>query len=212
MNLLTTGKYRRLPKKQVLNLSDGHMTLSLVKSGFIKRYMITNEGYHSVQAIYGAGDIFPLTPIFKQFFDKDIYRGDETYYYETITDSYMYSLSTIELVEALQEDPLLYKDLLYVAGMRLGSNILRLDSIALKTASRRVAHRLLYYADKFGEKKDGASTLKMPLTHQNIADILNIARETVTHCMMRLQEKGLIKTEGKTIIVPDMQALKREIH
>lgn len=212
MSVLLNSKYHHLPKKQVLHLSDGRMTLSLVKKGYIKRYLITQDGSHGVQAIYGAGDVFPLTPIFKLFFDKDIYRGEETYYYETITETYLHSLSETDLIEALQTNPLMYKDLLYVAGMRLGSNILRLDNIALKTAPRRVAHRLLYYADKFGEKTGDSIVLTMPLTHQNIADILNIARETVTHCMTRLQDKGVIKLEDKTIVIPSVAALKQEIH
>jgi CRP-like cAMP-binding protein len=211
MSLLQNGKYHNLPKKQVLNLSDGNMTLSLVQSGYIKRYLITNDGSQSVQAIYGPGDVFPLTPLFRLFYDKNIYRGEETYYYETMTPVRVHSLSTQVILDQLQKDPLLYKDILYVAGMRLGSNILRLENFSLRTAPRRIAHRLLYYADKFGEKQPDGVLLKMPLTHQNLADILSLARETVTHCLTHFQEKGVIKVVDKCIFVPDIERLRKEL-
>lgn len=209
--ILLEGKHYKLPKNQLVHVFDDRMMLSIIKTGYIKRYLITDDGNKSVQSIYGPGDIFPLTPVYKALFDYDIYKGDEVYYYETISESNVYSISQVSLKEAINENPSLYQDLLVVSGDRLGSNIQRLENMALGSAHNRVAHQLAYYADKFGKTSNRGVEILLPLTHQTLASILNLARETVTHSLVRLQEKGLIVSD-KNIIVPNVDALKRDAH
>jgi CRP-like cAMP-binding protein len=209
--LLMNGKHHRLPKGQVLYVTADTMLLNVVKTGYIKRYLITNDGDHSMQAIYGPGDIFPLTPVFKAIFNKDIYRGPEVYYYEAMTDANVYSINQTTLLENLEKDTMLYKDLLNVSGVRLQSNIERLENMSLRVAQRRIAHLLVHLVDKFGEKTEHGTKILVPLTHQNIADLLDITRETVNRRIVRLEEKGLIIT-GKNIVVPDIEKLRREAH
>lgn len=209
--LLQGGKQRKLPKGQVLPFSDQRMILSLLRSGFIKRYSITSDGTQSIQSIYGPGDIFPLTPAFKAIYDLEIYHGSEVFYYETITEAIIHSIDETTLLEALSHDPIIYKDLLYVSGQRLGSNIQRLENMSLRAANRRVAHQLVHYANKFGQPSERGIMILLPLRHQTLASILNLARETVTHCITRLQEKGLIEA-NQTITVLDIDKLRREAH
>ncbi len=211
-NLLLNGKHTHFPKGQVVNIFDDNAMISLIKSGYIKRYLITRDGTQGIQVIYGPDEIFPLTPVYKNIFKMDIYTGPEQYYYESMTKIELFSITQTQLQEALDKDPLIYKDLFYAAGNRLNSNIYRLENMSLRVANRKIAYQLMYLAHKFGEKNEDGVTIMLPLTHQTIADILNLARETVTHCMIRLQEKGIIKVAEKTIVVTDMDRLRREVH
>lgn len=209
VKLLLQGKRHRLPKGQMVQVFDERMMLNIVRSGYVKRYLINSDGTLSVQSVYGPGDIFPLTPVFKNLFNQDIYHGEETFYYETITSTDVYSISQTTLREAVEQGADIYQDLLYVSGERLSSNIQRLENMALRSAHSRVAHQLTHYAGKFGKKTDQGVVIQLPLTHQTLANILNLARETVTHAMTRLQEKGLIAI-NKTITVIDLDKLRRE--
>lgn len=209
--LLYDGKSATLPKGQILQLSNERMLLNVIRSGYIKRYMITNDGSQSVQSVYGPDDVFPLTPVYKLLFDQTIYSGSEVHYYETITPAKVFSIDQMTLEQSVESDPALYRDLLYVAGTRLSSNIQRLENTSLKVANRKVAHQLYYYAGKFGAKTGENVSIMVPLTHQLLADILNLARETVTHCIVKLQEKELIRSE-KNIITVDLQGLKQELN
>ncbi len=211
LKLLLNGRAYKVPKGQVLQLSGDHMLLNVVKTGFVKRYLITNDGSQSIQSIYGPNDVFPLTPIFKVLFNTNIYRGEEIIYYEAITPATILSIDQATFMAAIEQDPLLYRDLLYVAGVRLDSNIQRLENMSLRVANRKVVHQLVYFADKFAEKTDKGILLTVPLTHQTLADVLNLARETVTHCLSRLQEKGLIEV-GKHILILDLEKLKQTFH
>jgi CRP/FNR family transcriptional regulator len=211
VKLLLNGKNYRMAKGQMVQVFDERMMLNVVRSGYIKRYLITDDGSQSVQSVYGPGDIFPLTPVYKSLFNRNIYRGEELFYYETITDASVCSISEATLRGAVLENTNIYRDLLYVSGERLSSNIQRLENMALRSAHSRVANQLAYYADKFGKKTSEGTAISLPLTHQTLANILNLARETVTHSLVRLHEKGLIKV-NKTITVIDVDKLRREAH
>jgi CRP/FNR family transcriptional regulator, cyclic AMP receptor protein len=209
MQLLEAGTRHTLPKGQVLQVTDRNLVF-LVKSGYIKRYQITNSGTQSIQSVYGPGQIFPLTPVYKLLYDVDINHGAEIFYYEAMVPSIVHSVGQSELALAVEKNNMLYKDILYVSSVRLRSNIQRLDNIALVNAHRRVAHQLAYFGDVFGEIKGDTIVIKLPLTHQELAAVLNMARETVSHVLGRLRDKEIINAEHKNIIILDLEKLKRE--
>ncbi len=209
--LLLGGKRLILPKGQVINALGDSTQIHFIKSGYIKRYLITKEGMKGIQVIYGPNDVFPLTPVFRTVYGLSFYSGPEHYYYESMTKIEIYSVEQAALQEALADNPLIYQDLFYAAGLRLNSYIHRLESMALRVANRKVAHQLVHFAEIFGKKDDKCITILVPLTHQSLADVLNLARETVTHCLIRLQEQGLIKID-KQITVLDIEKLKQAAH
>lgn len=209
--LLIECKRFKLPKGQVVSAFEDRAMLNLIKSGYVKRYLITSDGSKGIQVIFGPSDIFPLTPVYKAIYKLDVYSGPEQYYYESMTEIEIYSINQSSLQQAVDDNPLIYKDLFYAAGLRLNSYIHRLESMSLRAANRKVANQLAYLADIFGKKTADGSLIMLPLTHQNIADILNLARETVTHCLVRLEERGLIVAD-KQIIVLDVEKLRQASH
>jgi CRP-like cAMP-binding protein len=88
-----------------ITFDSDRLFFALVAHGYVKRYLITDEGIESIQAIYGPKTAFPLTPVFSVLLDLKIYEGDEVLYYETMTDTIVYSLSKLELQEAVDAHP-----------------------------------------------------------------------------------------------------------
>lgn len=182
-------------------------TLSLVKSGYVKRYLIGNDGNISVQSIYGPGDVFSLTAVFKVLLNQKLYEGPETYYYEAMSTVVIYTIDNDALELAATKNMAIYKDLFTEAGKRLHFNIQQLENLSLKTAYNRVAHVLVYLAKHFGETKGNSIHIKIPLTHQDLANLLSLTRETVTNSVIKLRDEGLIKT-NRTITVLDIKQLQ----
>lgn len=207
--MLLKGRQYKIPKGQIIQSTDDRRVFNLITKGFVKRYLISNEGSYGVQVIYGIGDIFPITLAFSALFKREINEGPETYYYEAMTEVELYTLDESDLVNAVQENPLLYRDLFAICGNRLHSTLQGLENLTLKTSYQRVAHELLYMAKTFGDKRAGGMTIAVPLTHQDIADILSLTRETVSTAMVQLRKKGLIKT-GKNIVIPSLDKLEAE--
>lgn len=208
--LLLSGRQLKFPKGQIVSGFSDNDLLHLIKTGYIKRYLITKEGGKAVQVVFGPQDIVPLTPVYKSLFDTSVYTGLEQYYYEAMTPVELYSIDKATLLEAVDQNPLIYKDLFLAAGLRLNSYIQRLESMSTRMSSRKVAHQLVYFADFFGKTTPEGVQIQLPLTHQNLADVLNLARETVTISMARLQRKGLVLGD-KNLVIPDVEALRREV-
>lgn len=207
--LFETSKFHKIPKGQVFQFTSESMFFHLVSKGYVKRYLITDEGTESIQIIYGPNDIFPLTPVFSALVNLNIYKGSETLYYEAMTDVELYSLSKQALQDACNSQPLLYKDLFSVAGERLSSNIYRLENASLKTTENRVVDLLLHYTGRFGRHTHAGIELDIPLTHQTIANSLNVTRETVSLTMSHLHESGLVYNNGHHhLLITDIAALR----
>lgn len=209
--LLRTGKQLKMPKGQVIGTFYSQPMLHLVDAGFVKRYMITEDGTKAIQVIYGPQEILPLTPVYETIYEMAIYRGPVTYYYEAMTPVSLYSIPLNALLEAITANPLIYKDLFYASGTRLNSYIHRLEDMSLKSVQKRICHMLLYFADKFGTTTSEGIQIAAPLTHQILADSLNMARETVTRTLVALSERKLVATAGQGITILDTEGLKSEI-
>lgn len=204
---LLEGNRMRLPKGQVVHALDDRSQVNLIETGFIKRYRITHEGQKSIQLIYGPGDIFPMTPVYQTMFETPVYRGSETYYYESMTEIAVCSQPIEQLKLKLAQDPAFYRDLWYAAGTRLNSYISRMEDISLKSSLWRVAYSVGYLASMFGTETSEGMVIPLPLTHQDLADLLDLTRETVSREMGKLKERGLV-SGTRNIVVPDMEALR----
>lgn len=204
---MRSGRFYRRRKGQNIQSASESDAFYLLTKGYVKRYLISREGSLGVQSIYGPGSFFPLTPAFEVLFGQRIYEGKETYYYEAVTDAELYSAGRTALLEAAEANPSLYKDVLREAGRRLQSNIQQLENIALKSAYYRLAHQLVYLARQFGEAGGDGIALCIPLTHQDLADILSLSRETVSREMAKLREHGLVAADSE-LIIPDLARLQ----
>ena len=208
--LFKSSTRQHLKRGTPLFLEYDRLFFVLIESGYVKRYLISVDGTESIQAIYGPKTPFPLTPVFSSLLNLNIYEGDEILFYEAITDVTFYSLTKDELQKTIDQNPFLYKDLFYAAGIRLKSNIQRLENISLKSADKRVSDILLHYAKNFGKKnRAGEIVIELPLTHQTLANVLTVARETVSISVGKLQEQEIIRVLPKFhIAVIDIDALK----
>lgn len=211
ITLLETGRLHSYKKGQMIQSTDLDQHLCLVKTGYVKRFMIANDGSIGVQTIYGPGYFFPFTLVFELLFDYKVYDGPETYYYEAMCDTQVYTLGNDLFLKAVEENPVLFKDLMFVMGRRFKSNIQRIENISMGDSYHRLAHQLIYLARNFGKDKSGAVRISIPLTQQDIADILGTTRETVSVAISGLRKKGLIKT-NRYIIIPDLKKLEREAY
>lgn len=208
-DLIKTGRRYKLPKGQIIQSSDGRKVFTLITEGYVKRYIISNEGSLRIQSIYGPGDAYPLTLAFKSLFNQELYTGPEVVYYETMSGVEIYSIDEQTLVDAVHKDKNLYRDLLLEAGNRFHSNIQQLENFSLNSSYKKVAHQLAYFAAQFGSTSKEGTSIDLLLTHEDLANVISATRETVSTCMIKLRKKGLIKT-GKNIIVPDVKKLQDE--
>ena len=76
-------------------------------------------------------------------------------------------------------------------------------------AEAKLAGLLLEWAGSEQRTTRGEIRLPLNLTHQQMADWIGVARETVTRSIREFREKGVIRTKGATLMIPDVSRLER---
>src|SRR5512132_4366066 len=91
--MMMEGRKFNLGKGQIIQSTDDRRVFNLLTQGYVKRYLIGNDGSLGVQVIYGPGDVFPITLAFSILFNQEVSESPETYYYETMTEAELYTIN-----------------------------------------------------------------------------------------------------------------------
>jgi CRP-like cAMP-binding protein len=68
-------------------------------------------------------------------------------------------------------------------------------------AFHRLAKELLHLAEDIGEDTGTGIRIALKLTHEDLANLVGVARETVTIQLHKFEEMGLIRREGRILVV-----------
>lgn len=205
--LLLDGKRQQIKAGKGLITSERGKAIHLVATGFIKRYLELENGQRSVQVVYGPGDIFSLTQLFRVIYGQEIYQGRKTYLYDAMTDAEVYTLPSSILLKHIEADPMLYRDLFAQAGRRIQFNIQHLENAAINDTYKRIAHQLAFYGRQFGVNRGSSIRLAMPLTAVDLAEGSNVPLEDAQKAFDKLVAEDLIEC-GKYIVIPDFERLE----
>lgn len=199
-------------KGETVTDADTIKSLYYLNKGFVKRFFIKNDGNISVQGVYGPADCFGISFLFDKLAGASLYTGSEVYYYEALSSEVQVKkVGYEELIKLLDENPGLYKDLFTIQTWHSLSNIWLLESKGIDSAYKQVAHILSFYAERYGKSTGSTQLIDVPFIQQDIADILALTRETVSHSIQVLKDKGLLKN-GRRLIVTDGKRLKKEAY
>ncbi len=81
------------------------------------------------------------------------------------------------------------------------------ETLSLREVDQRLARWLLSEAKSRGTRRNEQLELTLRLTHQQIASRVGSVREVISRALNRLQQNGLIKVDGRSITIPDEEAL-----
>lgn len=208
---MAKGQPTRFSKGQsVGSTSEGHKII-YVLNGYIKRYFVTRSGSIGVQIIYGPQDVFSFTKMYRELLNQSLYEGNETFYYEAMTDVSALTLDIAALKDALNDDPILYKELFAEAGYHLKTCVHRIENISIGNTYARVAHQLLFAASESGKQTPEGIIIQSPHTHQDLADILGITRATVTLAINKLRQRGVL-ANSRDLIITSLDKLSEEVY
>ena len=79
------------------------------------------------------------------------------------------------------------------------------------SAGEKLAKLLLECRAKNGEAKKSEPRFKLAFTHEEIAQIINTSRETVTRLFSDLKKRHIVQSKGKTLLIRNKAALKAMI-
>lgn len=177
-------------------------TAYFVKSGVVKFYNITSGGEEKIVGYEGADGLMPNEWVFGK-------SPVALYYYDTFTDCEVYSIPRMELVDIINSDKKVAVALLnrYIS-MYIGSTM-HLHALEQLKAREKLLHILQYLVLRFGSEvgKD-KHRINLRLTHQDIANLVGLTRETVSTEISKLRKEGTLEIVDLHYIVDTDKALR----
>jgi CRP/FNR family transcriptional regulator len=98
-----------------------------------------------------------------------------------------------------------------VVGGRLRRLVDIIEDLSFTTVRHRLAALLLRLAKRKGVRTARGIEFTITTSNQEVASHIGTVRELVSRNLSRFQAEGVIKLEGKTVIVPNMTALEAEV-
>ena len=84
----------------------------------------------------------------------------------------------------------------------------QLRTVALSaSAPEKVARLLLDWSHDGKQTKEGTQ-VKVPLTHEEMAEFIGTTRETITRTLSEFKTKNLVTLQGSTLMIPNRAALE----
>jgi CRP/FNR family transcriptional regulator len=176
----------------ILHEDDTNNYMYLILSGRVKAIQNTEDGKEIIRAIHKTGDSFgELSMIDSKSAAAAVIAMEST------TAAI---ISKFNFFSILYSQKKVLDNLLLMFCNRLREALDRLDMINFKSAYRRIIALLQQLSNECGEQVSEGFLLNIKLTHQNLADMSGLTRETVTRVLTRLQKDGEITIKkDKTI-------------
>ena len=159
----------------------------IVKSGTVKAYNLSVSGDEKPVAFYQADSVFPASWVYGK-------TASATYYYEAFSPVVeTYTLDREEFVSFIKKRPeLLYQEMERLLIEQLGSSI-RLNALQHSRASDKLVYTLHYLALSHGRPSGNDKIeLTLDLTHQDLANLTGLTRETAATELNKLKKQGII--------------------
>ncbi|MEG2338086.1 MAG: Crp/Fnr family transcriptional regulator [Clostridium sp.] len=190
--------------KVIFSEGDTGKTLYLVSEGKVKLYKYTSDGREQILHILSEGDFFGELNLLKE--------STYGFYAKAIEDCRLCTLGKDELREIISSDPQIGIKILEVIGDRLTKLESLAQNLATKDVDSRFAYLLTELADKYGIKENGKITINLPLSREDMASYIGVARETISRKLKKFQEEGLITLEtSKKITINDINLIQEYI-
>ena len=179
---------REFQKGQVILFEeDANKYMYSVLSGEVKVFHTTEEGKESIVAFHGVGESFgEVSLIDQQAIPATVVALER---------SLVLIIGRDDFFELIRTQPkVMHKLLLLLTGrLRLAWNQVRM--LHFKDASYRIMTSIKDLSMERGEPVPEGVLLKVRLTHQNIADMTGLTRETLTRNIDKWKKKRLLSLD-----------------
>lgn len=168
-----------------------------IEKGYVRFYHISEDGRELTFLIYKPGYLFPVVYTF---------LGKSTrYYFEAVTPLILRRTTKEDFAKIVNSNPSLVYLIIQEIVKRLDESLEKMEHLSYGSANKTVAYIIKSCAEEFGQVIGNKIVIKVPLTHQLIASMAGLARETVSVEMKKLREMKAISYRRSLIQINDLK-------
>ena len=170
----------------VMSEGDTLDSLLAIRSGYVKVVSLDENGVEQLLWIAGRYDIVPSEGLFNN-------HKALTFFYTALTDVEAYSIKKSEFLSSTKSNLSLMTDVATSMSNHYDDLLLRVNSIGRPSIHDRLTATLRYLAERFSASPIvDLHKLGLPLTHQDIAEMIGSTRETTSLELQKLRKLGSI--------------------
>lgn len=177
--------------------------LYVVESGHVRIFKSSPGGREHVLAIEGPGSSVAELPVF----DGGNYPASVS----AIDDAILLFLSKQDFQALCLEHPQVALKVLRVVGARLRRLLGIIEELSFTTVRHRLAAFLVRLAKTSGTRSEKGFEVTLPANNQELASQIGTVRELISRNLSRFQAEGMIKIDGRSVLVTDLKALEAEL-
>jgi CRP/FNR family cyclic AMP-dependent transcriptional regulator len=176
--------------------------LFVVESGLVKIFKVSPEGREQVLTVEGPGAPVAELPVF----DGGCYPASAA----AVTDSVLWLVGRNDVRQLCLQHPEVALKFMQNLGARLRHLVELVQELSFTTVRQRLAALLLRQAQTAGRPGPEGIQFDLPGTHQELAARIGTVRELVSRNLSRLQASGVLRIEGRRVVVLNLAELEQE--
>lgn len=181
----------------LFNRGDPAQGLFMLVTGQIKLAVNSPHGSEKVIGIISPRESFGEAIIFLDQASFPIYA-------QATMDSNLLLVSKQAIFSLLERDTSVSRKMLAGLSMRNRQLVQDIESVTVLTCTQR----LIGYLLQISSEATDSSHISLPANKGTIASLLNLAPETLSRILLKLQQEGLIEVRGKEITITDIHGLR----
>jgi CRP/FNR family transcriptional regulator len=182
---------------------DTNSYMYLIMSGRVKVVQMTEDGKEIISAIHAVGDSFGELSLL----DCKTSPAEVV----AIEDTSAAIISREDLFSIIYSQKKVLDNLIQMFCMRLRDSCERVQMVNFKNSEQRLTMLFQKFSASHGEPVTEGTLLNIRLTHQIMASMTGLSRETVTRTIDALRKEKSIqirKGDRKVILLPDFLKLR----
>lgn len=199
-SVATSRTYKR--GEYLWRAGDQPTSLMVVRQGMVKLVRPAPHGRSAICGLFGPGSAIGELALIKgiPFPTSTIAAMPTT----------VICIPRVEALDALKRDAALSLNLLCSLETRLALLHDKIDVLSAGSVEARLALLLLKLYEQLGDDfEDGTSRIPVPLSRQELADLISTSFETAIRVISRWERAGVVTTDADGFTLKDVPALRR---
>lgn len=185
----------------IFQKDDPGNSLFIVARGSVRIYVPSTQGADLTLAVLGPGHFFG---------DLSLLDGrPRSASAAALGDTNVVILERSDFVAVIRTRPAAVMSVLAVVVRRLRDTDEMASDLAFLDVGGRLAKKLLELASTNGVRRQDGVLLDMPITQEELANMIGVTRESVNRNLSLFRRIGLVAKEGRRFVLRDPAGLRR---
>ncbi len=171
----------------------------ILDDGRAKIFQVSAQGKEMILWFCLPGEVFGLTEVLR--------GGVREVHAQACTPCSVYAISRKKFQSFLMDYPATSQQIIELLSCRMRVLGHMMMNLATDDVASRIVKLMMRLAARYQGDDRREISLDIPLTHQEIADMIGASRQTVTSVLGELRRRGILQVEGHCITIRDHEQL-----